>query len=44
MAADRLRDEGYQLSSHRILRFLWDDFHAECEHDTAARLLRMLDR
>lgn len=42
MAADRLRDEGYQLAGHRIQRLLWDDFHAARGHDTAERLRRML--
>lgn len=42
MAADRLRDEGYQLSGHRIQRFLWDDLHPDAAAVTAERLRRML--
>ena len=44
MAADRLRDESYQLAGHRIQRFLWDDFHVDQQRPTAARLLAMLGR
>ena len=44
MAADRLRDEGYQLAGHRIQRFLWDDFHPAREPHTATRLRAMLGR
>ena len=42
MAADRQRDERYQLSGHRIQRFLWDDFHPDVEEATAQRLTAML--
>lgn len=42
MAADRLRDERYQLSGHRVQRFLWDDFHPDAEAATAQRLTEML--
>lgn len=44
MAADRVRDEGYQLAGYRIQRFLWDDFHVAQQDSTAARLLAMLGR
>lgn len=44
MAADRLRDERYQLSGNRILRLLWDDLHPAAEEATAQRLTRMLER
>lgn len=42
MAADRLRDERYQLSGRRVMRLLWDDLHPEAERATAERLRRML--
>ncbi len=44
MEADRLRDEGYQLAGHRILRFLWDDFDEARQLHTAQRLRKMLSR
>ncbi len=44
MAADRLRDERYQLAGNRIQRFLWDDFHPAAEDVTAQRLTAMLGR
>ena len=42
MAVDRLRDELYQLTGHRIQRLLWDDLHPDAEPHTAARLRQML--
>ena len=42
--ADHRRDEDYQLSGHRILRLLWDDFHVANQAATTERVLRMLDR
>lgn len=44
MAADRLRDEGYQLAWLRVQRLLWDDLHPACEARTADRLRAMLAR
>jgi very-short-patch-repair endonuclease len=42
MAADRLRDERYQLSGHRVQRLLWDDFHPVVEAATSERVAQML--
>ena len=42
MAADRLRDERYQLSGNRVMRLLWDDLHPDAEAETAQRLMKML--